>query len=476
METRWHAGAALVIGTLVILALHYWHGITVYPYDARDYWNMAVAPHTIRPEQVSRGYLFPAMLRVLVAAGAAVGLGAVDAFRILSSLVYSAALTLLVPATMARMSGAKLNLPRRLGPLLLVAAVFPGLLLYPLSDLPALAFMWLCVHLLLICRDDGQDNSHGPGRAVAMAVLAGLAAGAAYNTRTIYLFPVALAALAVLLQFGKRWHCLIYGAIGFAIASAPQVLINQQSHGVASPNPTVAYGDTSLFALQLALGVSVQKAETSIAGDAATAAISYVDPAGRLLLAEICKDGPITNVAGYLATVLRHPVEFAGLYTRHFINGLDVRDGMVYVTQPGLARPLLSFACITLVLVMLLAIKAGAGSSPRTPGGGSRAAAGNTLYAVLLVLPALLTLAGAVETRFMLPLMLYLAARASATGSLTRVLAELRGNLPAWLALALAVYAVFFAVTQSTLANVRGAPSMKEYGTCPAAPLTINKP
>ena len=82
----------------------------------------------------------------------------------------------------------------------------------------------------------------------------------------------------------------------------------------------------------------MQRYETTIARGAAPA-VHYLDPAGMQLLERICReDGPIESVGGYLRAVSRYPLEFMGVYGRHFINGLDVRDGRAYVTRPSASK------------------------------------------------------------------------------------------------------------------------------------------
>ena len=447
---EWQPLAALSIATALLLALHYKAAITDFPFDSAVYWGMATADSP--SELAVRGYLFPSILGLFVSIGSAIGIGPVTAFRIFSSLAYAAILTLLVPATCSRLAPGKLSLLRRLCPFVLVAAVFPGLLLYPLSDLPAVAFMWLSVYWML-----GSRSEAHPGRAVALVLLAGLAAGAAYNTRTIYIFPALFAALIVLLQFKGRRHHILYAALGAALVCLPQMLLNHQMHGVASPDPTVGYAKTwavqktSLFVLQLNSGVAVQRYETTIARGAAPA-VHYLDPAGMQLLERICReDGPIESVGSYLRAVSRYPLEFIGIYGRHFINGLDVRDGRAYVTRPSAPKNRTGLACITLVMVLLLAIRSGAAAraQPTTP-----APAPDWMWHALLILPTLVIIPGAMETRFMLPLLLYLFATAAAAWSTPAVTSEVRAHPYSYAALALILYAAFFAVTHNTMAQV----------------------
>ena len=103
-----------------------------------------------------------------------------------------------------------------------------------------------------------------------------------------------------------------------------------------------------------------------------------------------------------------------GIYGRHFINGLDVRDGRAYVTQSSSTKTLAGFGCITLWMVLMLAIRSGA--AIRAQPDQSVPALGLDV-ACALVLPTLVIIPGAMETRFMLPLLLYVFGIAAAAWS-----------------------------------------------------------
>lgn len=431
----WAAAAVL------LAALHYAHDIRNYSYDAGEYWLMATVPGEVWQGRWIRGYLLPLLLGSLLDLGSLFGVGAGDAFRLFSAAAYAAVLTQLLPATLHRLAGTPMGFARRLAPAVLLALVFPGALLYPLSDVPALAFMWLCVYCLLRCRDEAAGN----GAIAGWALAAGAAAGAAYNIRSVYLFSVVLVLLAMLFQFKNRRHAAAWAIAGFVLIGLPQLAINQSRHGLASINPAAAMGDRSLFIQQLTAGLSVQRYETSIAPGMPPAVV-YADPAGRALLAKICEADSIESMADYAAAVARHPIAFAGLYARHFINMLDVRDAYLYIQQPSSGKTLRGMACITLFLAMLLAIR----SAWRA--GTVRGQRADWAYPLAFVLPTLAQVPGAVETRYAIPLYMLLFTASAACWSWSAMAAELRSRWAAYLGAAVAVLALFFMVTQNTMA------------------------
>jgi hypothetical protein len=441
-DGRRGALVAFAIFSVLLFLAHRKHAITAYPYDSSTYWALAVDPWSLPASAFIRGYFFPGVLGGWVAALSAIGVAQVDAFRLFSSLVYSAALTILLPETYRLLAGGRTSLARRLCPALVLVLLFPGLFLFPLSDVPAALLMWTAVLLLL------RSMAPGATRPLLLALLAGCAAGAAYNTRTIYLFSVVLLLLALLLQARSRWRELCCFALGALLVGVPQVAVNLRMHDKASLNPAVSYVGGQLFLKQLVWGMGVQKYETYLVDGLVS--LPYPDQAGAALLARISKQAPIDTVPAYLLAVARDPMPFLGLYGRHFINGLDVRDGRVYMTRPPNGKTLTSFAGLSVLLLATLALVAGnAGRGAPLP----RPALRWTCVGAL-VLPALLAIPGAVETRFLLPLHMFLYVAAAGTWSNAAIGASLRSRPLLIGVLALLAYAAFFSVTQNTLAQV----------------------
>ena len=443
-DTRGALAAFALFAALLFFAQSR-HAIDFFPYDSNLYWLLAVDPASLPTSAFIRGYFFPALLGGWVAALSAIGIAQIDAFRLFSSLVYSAGLTILLPETFRLLGGGRISLARRLGPALVLALIFPGLFLYPLSDVPAALLMWSAVLLLL--RSAAPTSS----RPLLLALLAGCAAGAAYNTRTVYLFSVGLLALGLLLQARTRWRQLCCFALGTVLIGVPQAALNLRMHDRVSLDPTVSYVGGSLFLKQLVWGMGIQKYETYMVDG--MAGLPYPDPTGTRLLAKVSKEGNIDTVPDYLLAVARNPLPFLGLYGRHFVNGLDVRDGRVYMPHPPNGKTLTSFACISVLLLATLALAAGSRGPPtELPPPALR-----WTCVGALVLPALVAIPGAIETRFLLPLHMVLFVAAAGTWSNVAIGASLRSRPLLIGALALLAYAAFFAVTQNTLAQLGAA-------------------
>ena len=171
--------------------------------------------------------------------------------------------------------------------------------------------------------------------------------------------------------------------------------------------------DRSLFASPLRWGITLQRYETSIEPTAPAPCGNYLDRAGADLLAReaVAKAG--FRVRDYLRLVARHPFDFAGLYGRHVVNGLDLRDGEVYLTGPSrLRNGRAAFNFAMLFLAAWLALLHGRRAGSGAPGGAAapralpgRHGADLALLSLAAVgLPVAAIVPGATETRFFLPL------------------------------------------------------------------------
>ena len=458
LTNRHQAALAGGIATLLLLALHYAFGFTRFHYDSDQYWELATF-EKLSTVRSARGYFFPALLAPLHYL-TSLSDNPLLTYRMGMSLVYGVLLTTLLPAAFRQAFGGKLSLLRRLAPVVLMAALFPGMLLYPLSDLPAL----LLALAALTCVLRGLETTASRRRFIALLFAAGALIGAAYNTRTIYLFAaIPLGLLAVMTIRGawikapfSRWLGLAALTAGVVMISLPQAAINKQTHGVNSPAVQSDIHNKGLFALQLAWGMTVQRYETTLYAEAPGSQALYFDPAGIKLFSKTMGGGDLFSLSYYLYVVSRHPLDFLALYTRHVVNGLDVRDGLVYTHKPSSQRnrtALFNFLVLALAVWVTLSIRA---RSVHTGGNGFRAVPGSwPISLALLILPVAAIVPGAIETRFFLPVHTL----AYCVIAFHFDAQQLRRNFTLhWrivlLSLALAAGA-FFAMTFNTMANHR---------------------
>lgn len=358
-----------------------------------------------------RGYLFA----WIIALGARLGqvVPWLD-YRFLISLFTAAVLVCALPDMVMRLFTLKtLNPLRRLIPMGLSLLFFNGLYAYPLSDLWSAGFAILAVYALMNAADGGAVPLM---RRLGMALLLGVSLGAAYNIRTIYLFLLMGAAvcLPVLLAFRKGitwahkgWVCLLALA-GFLLVSLPQILINSWNYGEAT-FLLVSKTGSDLFINQLYDGIYLFKYESNIGGDYWYDGMNYVDPVGQTILedegmAVTFQFGTgaemLGNLSGYLALVLRHPLDFIGIYVRHAFSLLDHRYPNIFVTELYVSQlwPLANYMLLYLSIASVW-IRVHAMPRPERLG---------LHWLLLLLVPTLAIIPGAIETRFGIVLFLLL--------------------------------------------------------------------
>lgn len=403
---RYQVALACTIAIVFLMWLHHSHDLTLLKFDALQYWTLASIDN-LGSMRSYRGYVFPALLAPLHLLSS-LSDHPVQTYRTGMSIIHGVLLTTVLPAAYRQAFGGRLSLARRLVPVALLAALFPGVLLYPLSDLPAV----LLAFAALLCALRGLENTASRTQFIGMLFAAGFLMGAAYNTRTIYLFAgVPLGLLAVVAVRGpwakapfSRGLGLLAFAVGVLVVSVPQAVINKRTHGVDSLAVQPLSDNRSLFAFQLGWGMSLQRYETTLSNDTPGAAVYYFDPAGAKLFTEAATGGNLFTLPYYLKVVAQHPLEFMALYTRHVVNGLDLRDGLVYIFKPSPKRSRTAlFNFLVLALAVWVVASTRARAVPPADGGYCAAPPSWPISLALVVLPVAAIIPGAIETRFFLP-------------------------------------------------------------------------
>jgi len=380
---------------LILFVTHQVLDIIEYPYDSSIYWNLSTPALMANFPDIFRGYVYAFLLLPIHALSDAINDSGRIIFRIGTSAIYAYLLTGPVANFFLQCFGGRLTLMRRIFFAALAIGVFPGLFLYPLSDLPAAITL-----IIAIAFADSAKRKYWLG----FLFFSGMAASAAYNIRTIYLF--AFIALLFIIPFvflrSKPWHARGLGMFAFflgaLVVALPQMAINKRIHDVATPLVFASVKGKSLMAKQLYWGVTTQRYETYAGGDTPAPSLYYRDPAGialRSLDELLLTDDP--TIGGYISLVAKYPVQFLGIYGRHFINGIDVRDGLVYVKKQSNNKDFVAFLCFSLFFFCALIF-----CTRKKPRWIEVAYLAPLLIAVLAIMP------GAVETRFFLPLYLVL--------------------------------------------------------------------
>ncbi|WP_236195316.1 hypothetical protein [Pseudomonas glycinae] len=445
--------AAFIATTLIFLTLHKIMGVAVFPWDSGNYWKLSSIDNLLNFPKTIRGYFFPALLFPARYASDTFDALGYFPYRIITSVVYGYFFAILIPKFYLQLFGGQVSFGRRLITPLLVAVLFPGVIVYPLSDLPALALM-VCASICVL----SSTCTSGAFKRYALLVLSGILAYGAYNSRSIYLFPAGLLAIGlpfiIFVKSGVRIRVFatIAFLIGAAVASIPQVAINYKNENSLSPLLiTTSLYNRSLFANQLLWGITLQRYETSIDKNSPGPEVFYLDRAGEKLFTKNNIGASAFELETYLRLVISNPLDFLGIYGRHIINGLDLRDGEVY-TKTSLknrdAFALLSFLVLFAGLLVIVINRTT--NRPETDQQHSP-----LFWSLVLLLPVVAVIPGAVESRFFLAAHLSAYCALAYSSDFDAIKSLLRRH---WLVVSMALImsaTLFFSISTATQADIQ---------------------
>jgi hypothetical protein len=337
--------AALVAVVFAVYALYLRHwGDPHFYYDAQQYWTLAgtfgSAGHFSLLDFTSdeRGYALPLFNRLLQLIAGHVGMGAVTIVLLVGSLEAALLGVVLVPRLVRVLWPSARVTPARI--LLLNGLIFffwRDYFGFPLSDFPALTLAIFA--FLALSR-----------RSLPGYVIAGLAAGLAWNVRPAY--SVTLVLLLVLTAVRgdvRRTPARAAGGlalvlVGIVVVILPQSLINHRHEHSWSP------AVPNVLPLQLSLGMQYQRRESYVGPPTRSPAVFYADPSTQRLL----DDDGLTAVSGigqYAQIVERHPVVMVAGWARRIFDGFDVRYSTVYI--PNLNSATWRFSLFDYVLLFI---------------------------------------------------------------------------------------------------------------------------
>ncbi|WP_022822781.1 hypothetical protein [Hymenobacter norwichensis] len=371
------------------------------PFDAGHYWELAVGFQQhhqsfslLNFHDPTRGYLaallqFPAlMVRFFT------GCSMPTAAKVMGTGWATLLFAFLIPEVWQSVSRRPVSGGRWLLLILLAFCFWRDYFSFTTTDMPALSLLLLA--LWAVSR-----------AGISWWLVAGLSLAAAFNSRPMYLAAV----LPTLLLAGwwnrqhqglgwVRWLAL---AVGVSVALAPQLAINRLYFNSNSPLVLARVSSqqtTPLYLKQLTWGTRVLRYDTN-----QDRALIYADSAGLALLR---REGlrEYQSYTQFLWVAARHPLNYGWRYVRHLFNGLDVWQPTPYLFQKyepvRFWVQLLNYSVLGAGLSVLLRLPPG-----RLPGWPR---AGMLLA---LLLPCLVAIPTAIETRFLLPLHLLLLALAA---------------------------------------------------------------
>lgn len=270
---------------------------------------------------------------------------------------------------------------------------FRGLFIYPLSDFCAFSFALLDIILIhdIVKNERRQEKWKG-----VEAYIAGFCLYGVYNIRTIYLFlfMACLLLLTIWQLCEKKWKQLALTLpaclAGILSCAIPQIKLNYRLLGILSWKvPT-----EGLMLKQLQWGISWERYATYVGESAQydSAAMYFVDKIGQNLL-DSAGIVEFSSYRQFIKLVLSHPLDFLGVYVRHFLNMLYPIYPNQYIYDITKDKSLLLILFYTLCFVAVSAFLYS--FKPKRD---------RWLWLGMILLPCFCILPGAVEIRFFIAL------------------------------------------------------------------------
>ena len=396
--------AMFVIIAVALMTFSFFQNITTFPQDAYNYWhgadsvfnngfNILYFPSTFR------GCLFQILVGMIK--HIVIGLGIPDywGWRFLMSIMISGILVYAFPTIFKKTSPIGWTAYLTNAIFILILIIFWGdFIQYPLSDLPACAFLIAGIAILVWVKDK-PNRIHK----IIGGIIAGALLYAAYNTRVAFLYGVLIAVIVFTIYIMREksyrnFLVLISLIIGMSLTAAPQMMINHEYVGSWSPKvytESFTGYQKRLEELQIFWGLHYPRYETYLGNeeDFPSQSVYFVDHIGSKIVE---REGITKEEFSYITIIklfLKYPLDIGGLYIRHLISLMTPIFNQIFITDLHTGKGI--FISLAIILWLIAAVDILLDYKNKFD---------NLTLCMLtaMVFPALLQLAGAPELRFFL--------------------------------------------------------------------------
>lgn len=375
--------------------------VSEFPYDSGYYLSLAASYGLFENFDILhfssslRGYLYPLLLYpVILISNIGIGTIAID-LLVINSFVYSLLSSLIIPYFFEKVFAVKFRVYARYVFSIIFLFFFRGLIIYPLSDLPAIFFIFVAA--ILTQKIYSEIKMPLSLYKCLIGLLCGVCLASAYYIRPIYLISIIawiiLSIIVIMINRKPKMLILVaFMLIGLALIASPQIYINTNNYDTVSPLILTekSYDGDSLYLEQLGWGIYISKYETNMdLSHYPSASLKYIDQTGL----NIYNNNQIDSYIDYILLFLSHPLDMCCIYLLHLFNGLDITYPSIYIYD--LYDPLRTFTQLFNYTLLFIGIVGCVNLIKRTRYHDSLVVIGG-----MLLLPILLVIPTAVETRF----------------------------------------------------------------------------
>lgn len=414
---------AFFIGTIIIFLDALCMGNKTYFGDAYSYNNMAnyfidhglFNFHIMNIEKTDReslfairAYAWPLIIAILKK----LSFQKEILYKLFYSLFIALGLAYALPEFVQNMIHKKVAWWAKIIPTLLTIFFWNGLIIYPLSDIPAV----VTVSLALMILTKTEDNN-GLLINCLKIFMCGFLCGVSYYIRSgcKYIFFIAILIICCYKfkkQYLKKMLFVFTLVVGLLVSMIPQIEINKSYNGIKSYEVPI-FLTTNTLNESYYHGFQWLRYETNVSGIHPEVVMVATDKVlDNILAAEDIATTDV-NLKIIIKLFLKYPLEFLGMYATKFANFMDPRYGTdIYVSNLN-SRQYVHMV-LNYLIWFITCLGIGVNLSNRENGENKYQwnncvifLKKNFLYIVAFVVPALIHLAGThVEARYFYPIYL----------------------------------------------------------------------
>lgn len=403
----------ILLGWVMIFVFLVLNNETDFYYDSLGYWQLSTnfyggGKFFFNPGDFNlRGYIYPLFLALINGAGGY----SKYIYWLLLSLIYSILIVYFMGKLFELIFHKELSVIKRLVPVFMLMFFWPGLLLYPLSDLMAVLISMLAVYFICL-----SVQSTVISKEIVCAFGAGAMSYIALNIRATYKWNIYLGVILLIVWcWKKNWkkaiRTVILFGLGVVLFAIPQIYANYYNYGVLTYDNPLSMYTNNRMAYLLFEGADWVRYETYVGTDSSISpSVIGIDPIMQIVFNRENIELSVQNsysIIEYIKLFLKYPIEVLEMYFSHLVNCLDVRYGEIYIKEFGnrYFKQMISILVYLFLLIDIhnkILVKKVNGLSTKSIYG--MICKRYAIFIFFILLPALISLPGHIEPRYAISL------------------------------------------------------------------------
>lgn len=339
---KYRRRSSFIICFFILVAYYLVHDIRIFFHDSYGYWQLSTyflnngnlidlkvpSIGSIDRELFSiRGYVWPYIISIIRKLSNDTFIG----YWLGIATIYSLGISVLLGDIFESLFKISISWKRRSLVMIAIIYFWPGLLLYPLTDMPMVIFLTTAIFLTLKVSGIRSVKYN-----ILCMLSIGFFLGIAYYTRPVTVPSIFI--IIYIITHKKNWKYILASvlciSIGLTIIAIPQYIININFNNNATYKVPIAfmepYGKVAMDNMFFE-GATNSRYETVVSKDIKKdVEVARDNTAYNILKVEKYQPEK-ADIKTFLNILIKYPVEFLGIYTADFANAMDSRYGEIYI-------------------------------------------------------------------------------------------------------------------------------------------------